>query len=286
MTQAYSSSQRSALWFLPFLFLIATIVLSRHEHYNRKINACYIHRELQKPAPTWIPLGDSQLHNYSVFVMWMGMFVLAMLPQRRAYGIYSLLYASLWFHNAYIAQAPLKALLHDFNCAGRHDMYPNGISGHYCYFVYVSLTIPLLARRRLQANPHASRVLLSIAAALLLLYAVGSVATLYRTFAHGYHSLRQIFLGIACGTLAHSSLERLVYASDSDPPVAAQLLVQLANSFCAFSLYYALWPTETAGVAISVGQVYFHTALYAGLFASLWFMNALGPDEKSADDKA
>ncbi len=268
---AYEPRTRYALTALIFLLLVLTLALDRHAHYTVRLNACYIHRAIEKPAPVWIPLGDGALHNYSVYIMWTAALMLALLPNRRAAGLYSLLYSSLWFHQTYVLLAALKSLLTDYNCAGRHLTYPNGISGHYCYFLYVTLTLPRLALSRLASNRRMPRLLSVAVTALISLYVIGASATLYRTFAHGYHSMRQIFLGSALGFASHLSLEVLI--GGSDPlPMATQLAVLLTNSALVFTAYYSWWPAADAGHAIPFPQVYFHAALYVGLFASAFFI--------------
>lgn len=252
---------------VPATLIVLTLALSLHDRYNSKINACYIYRQFEKPARTWIPIRDSALHNYSVYVMWTAMLILALLPNDRIAGLYALLFSSVWFHITYVLLAAFKSLMNDFNCAGRHETYPNGISGHYCYFLYVSLTIPLLARPRIAANPRAPSALYAVVTALIAIYAIGATATLYRTFMHGYHSVRQIFLGSALGLSAHLSLE--FFLSDSlSPSIDTQLAMLVSNSILAFALYYSWWPAQDAGHAIPFGQVFFHLGLYAALFAT------------------
>lgn len=268
MPSIYTATQRYALFTLPLLLLFATLLLSRHPHYSPKMNACYIYRESETPLPTWIPLRDGLLHNLSVYLMWAGMLLLALLPRARALGLFSLLYASVWFHATYVLLAALKAPLGDFNCAGRHARYPNGISGHYCYFLFVTLTVPAVAMPRLRANKQAARGALAAAGGLLAMYAVGAGATLYRTFAHGYHSMQQIFLGSALGIASHALLEAFVFSGMVHASVRMQMSVLVANSCVAFAMYYSWWPTEKAGPAITPAHVYFHALLYAGLFVT------------------
>lgn len=264
---SYSAPRRHALAVLPFVLFFITLLLSWHDHYSTRINSCYIYRQFEKPARTWIPIRDSALHNYSVYVMWTAMLILALLPNDRIAGLYALLFSSIWFHITYVLLAALKSRMDDFNCAGRHDTYPNGISGHYCYFLYVSLTIPLLARPRIAANRNAPPIIFAIVTALLGVYAVGAAATLYRTFMHGYHSIRQIFLGSALGLAAHLFLE-FFQSKAMSPSVGSQLAMLVSNSILVFTLYYTWWPTQQAGPAISIGQVFFHLALYLALCAS------------------
>lgn len=278
MESAYSSKQRQALIAIPAILLAVTLALSRNDHYSAKMNACFIYRATEKPRPTWIPIRDGALHNYSVYVMWAGMLILALLPGRRAVGLFSLLYSSVWFHTTYVLLAALKALMDDFNCAGRHVRYPNGISGHYCYFLFVTLTVRVLAQPRLRANPAAPQMLMAAAGVLLGMYAVGAWATLYRTFAHGYHSMQQIFLGSALGLASHIALETFMFSGLVDAALLMQLSVLVANSSVVFAMYYSWWPTERAGPAITPGHVYFHLVLYAGLFVTAMLLT----EEESA----
>lgn len=267
---SYQPRTRYALGAIVAALLVLTVALDRHSRFNVQLNACYIHRAIEKPAPVWIPLRDGPLHNYSVYIMWAAAIILALLPNQRAAGLYSVFYSSLWFHQTYVLLAALKSLMTDYNCAGRHLTYPNGISGHYCYFLFVSLTLPRLARSRLASNRRIPRVISVVVTILISLYAVGAFATLYRTFAHGYHSMRQIFLGSALGLASHLSLEILL-GGNKPLPMNTQIAVLIANSALAFTAYYSWWPAD-AGHAIPFPQVYFHTALYVGLLASAFFI--------------
>lgn len=275
-TSHYGLWARRALLIAPAVLVALTAMLSLHEPLNRRLDACFIYREREAHAPTLIPLGDSALHNGAVYAVWAAMLVLAVLPAQRAKGLFSLAYTSLWFHSTYILLAALKAPLLDFNCGGRHVAYPNGISGHYCYFIFVSLTAPILARARLAANPSAPMPVLLTAATLLTLYGTGAIATLYRTFAHGYHSPRQILLGSALGIFSHTTLEHFYLGADdkSAPSVALALAVVSAKSISAFALYFSLWPLASAGPAVTTGHLYFHACIWALLLACAVFLPA------------
>lgn len=264
----YTRQTRTALTIIPLLLVVLTVVLDYNATSRARMDACFIRREVQRPGPTLIPLGDGLLHNLSVYVMWISMFILAALPVGRTRAFYLLTYSSIWFHTTYILLAALKAPLFDFNCAGRHPEYPNGISGHYCYFVFVALTSRRFALARYRSNPDASRIALALVAFLMTLFAIGATATLYRTFFHGYHSPRQIALGTALGMLSHVLLDNFQFREDSEPPTSISLSLLLANSLTSLTSYYIAWPHDKAGPAISQGQLVFHAALWVILIAT------------------
>lgn len=269
----YTPLQRRVVSVLPLLLLAITLALSLHSRLSSKLDECVIYREHERPPPVYIPMADSALHNYSVFAIWAGMLTLLALPERRARGLYALLYTALWFHVTYVLLCALKAPLDDFNCAGRHRLYPNGVSGHYCYFLFVTLCAPILARARLRANPTQQPAFI-IAPAMLffVLFAVGAPATLYRTWAHGYHSARQILLGSALGLASHAAVERFFLSrlDDMAPPFTdvLELVVLGAGSCTSFLFYHLLWPLSTAGPALTKGHYQFHIGVWVALLAA------------------
>lgn len=228
---------------------------------SAQLDVCYIRRERQLPPRPLIPLGDSALHNYSVYVMWIAMLILSLLPRRRTHALFSLTLCSLWFHQTYILLAALKAPLADVACAGRDRFFPNGISGHYCYFIFVALTAPRFASRRRRDNPSASPILLATVAILLLLFGIGGFATLYRTFFHGYHSIRHILLGAALGIVSYIGLYYFHLAEDSRT-IDNVLGVLYANSAIVIALYAYLWPHLKTTHALGWGQAKFHFVLW------------------------
>lgn len=237
-----------------------------------RMNACYIRREIQKPPPPLIPLRDGLLHDSSVFVLWMAMFLLALLPNARSTALFSLNYASLWFHCTYIYLAAFKGPLEDFNCVGRHTAFPNGISGHYCYFLFVALSAHRFTKNRLKANPRASNILKAVILVLLALFGVGGTATLYRTFFHGYHSARQVLLGSAMGLLSHVALDIILLQEETGYSIVSRMTFMLANSISSLVFYYRLWPHDSAPPAISQSQLTFHSTLWALLLVSFSFI--------------
>lgn len=281
----YSPLWRKTLLSISLALVVLTLMLSLSGHYNSRLDACFIYREKERPPPTYIPLADSALHNYSVFAVWAAMLVLLALPKWRAEGLYSLLYTALWFHVTYILLCALKAPLDDFNCAGRHRFYPNGVSGHYCYFLFVSLSAPMLARARFARNPVRPVAIVVPAVLFAIFYAVGAPTTLYRTYAHGYHSPRQIMLGSALGLASHAALERffLCYlGGDGRSPnsTMSQLAVLWASSLTSITCYYALWPLSTAGPALTVGHQYFHGIMWSAVLASAFLAEKVRGDRE------
>ena len=269
----YTKYHRRVLFSVPPILLTLVIILSFIPSYNNRLNGCYITRGLEKPQPVWIPLRDSALHNLAVLLMWLGMLTLSLLPTSRFRGIFDLLHASAAFHSTYIFLCASKALLNDIACGGRDSMYPNGISGHYCYFIYVSLCIPLLARERLDQNASNSsnKNAILFASVCIAGYAIAGAATLYRTFAHGYHSPRQILLGSALGIASHSALEFLAYSTKPRTKPLVLLRSQILASLFVFALYFLTWPKRQVGPAISAAQIVFHTALLVGMAVTAAF---------------
>jgi hypothetical protein len=269
---AYTLLQRRVATAAPAVLLVVTLALSLHHRLSTHLDACFIYREQERPPPTYIPLGDSALHNYSVVAIWGAMLALLALPARRLPGLYALLFTALWFHVTYILLCALKAPLDDFNCAGRHRLYPNGVSGHYCYFLFVSLSAPILAGTRLRANAVQPAAVIVPAAAFFAFFAVGAPATLYRTWAHGYHSPRQILLGSALGLASHAALESFFLSrlDDPRPPFGdvMEIAVLAAGSSTSLFLYNLLWPLSTAGPALTTGHMYFHAGLWFAVIAA------------------
>lgn len=253
---------RVTLLVVAICLVVATYVLQYRASTAARIDACFIRREIQEPPPTIIPISDSLLHNLSVAIMWMAMIILSFLPQARMDGLHSLILSSLWFHTTYILLAAMKAPLADYNCAGRHPNFPNGVSGHYCYFIFVMLTAPRFAQSRLQANPNIARSVLVPVSMLIALFTVGAVSTLYRTFFHGYHSLRQILLGAALGIVSHVTLDYFHFSTTVPSSSASKVAFLLANSLTATSLYLRLWPHVEAGPAVGSDQLVFHLCLW------------------------
>jgi hypothetical protein len=266
---SYTPDQRRVVLGIPVMLVVLTVSLALHPRFASRLDTCFIHRELERPGPTLLPIEDAALHNYSVLAVWTAMLVLLFLPHDRFLGVFQLSYSTLWFHATYILLAALKAPLEDYSCAGRHSYYPNGISGHYCYFVFVSMTVPFLWRARLQANPQASKVITTPAFACLCLYAAGAIATLYRTWMHGYHSPRQIMLGVALGMCSHALLERIFLGRPPPQDSVAVLLTILGVvAISSYSLYELVWPKLTAGHALTPSHLVFHLALWLILAGS------------------
>lgn len=279
MATLYSPGQRRALSLTPVILLGVLAYLHFHP-YPYPLDTCSINRVLTKPPPPLIPLPDSALHNYSVLSIWLSMILLLLLPSSSSFSppsstprpslssLFALLYTALWFHVTYILLCALKAPLGDFNCAGRHPFYPNGVSGHYCYFIFVTLSAPHLARVLLSSSTFAPRFLTLPSAAFATFYAIGAPATLYRTYAHGYHSPRQIVLGSALGIASHAALEAFFLGDPDRFSRSATLAVLASASAAALGLYRALWPLSTAGPALTSGHVYFHAGMWAALLST------------------
>lgn len=264
----HSNRGRSALLTLALLLTVATTILNFKDGATERFDACFIRRESQRPPAPLIPLRDSVLHDASVYVMWVSMLLLCMLPNGRQAAFESLTFSSIWFHTTYIFLAAAKAPLQDYNCAGRHIHFPNAISGHYCYFIFVILTAAQFTRLRLAANPNPSPLILLVVLTLLCAFVIGAVATLYRTFFHGYHSLRQIFLGTSLGLFSHVLLDIVHLDASTGFSTFSQIVLLLSNSLTTIALYLQLWPHQKAGPAIGPYQFLFHASLWTILLAS------------------
>lgn len=112
--------------------------------------------------------------------------------------------ALVWFQAGYFAVALVRVWDADTTC-GTHA---NGISGHYLYYVYYAAlfwlhvrhtTVPVAvpsgssSARASAAAAHALRALLEV---LRAAYTVCALAVLHTTYAGGFHSLRQVLLGL------------------------------------------------------------------------------------------
>lgn len=272
---SYTRTTRISLLFISaFLLAIPSLWSLLNPSSAVLLDACYLKREETRPPPPFIPLGDSILHNYSVLSIWICVLLLIGLPHARLLATYQVLYTSLWFHSTYIVLAALKAPLDDFACAGRHPTYPNGISGHYCYFLFVALTAPQYFALRLSRNAHPNKVLVTASALLLTFFCVGGFATLYRTYFHGYHSLRQICLGASLGIASHVSLEWILYRNKVGASTELQITSLAAFALTALSWYARVWPESAGEEAIGKKQIIFHASLWLGIGGVTWVKHA------------
>ena len=110
----------------------------------------------------------------------------------------------------------------------------------------------------------------------MVAYAVGSIATLYRTYAHGYHSPQQILLGTALGCLSHVGLDTfhfsdLVLKTRGVSRERMEMILLGTKTIASLVLYFCLWPVATAGPAITAGQYLFHLLLWAIVVGSSQF---------------
>lgn len=273
-------NQKSKHVFLLLLSLaLATVALLPLTNESKRINACFISRASTTPAASTylIPLPDSALHDYSVKLLWLSLLIVSfVLPKSRTRALHTLSVCTLWFHATYILLAACKALLSDFNCAGRHPQYPNGMSGHYTYFIFVMLTLPLIYKQKLCSTPSSSS---SSSSSYVLyftwvttgLFFIGGVVTLYRTFFHGYHSLRQILLGSALGTASHVMLDIFHFHHELTLTLNG-FIVLLSNSLLVIAFYLRVWPVASADPAISTLQFVFHASLLLIIGTSGWLL--------------
>lgn len=111
--------------------------------------------------------------------------------------------ALVWFQAGYFAVALVRVWDADTTC-GTHA---NGISGHYLYYVYYAALFWLHVRHTTTTTAAAgtattastvavARVLRVVLEALRVAYTVCALAVLHTTYAGGFHSLRQVVLGL------------------------------------------------------------------------------------------
>jgi len=273
------------------LFLAAAptlMQLSADHALSTTLHACVINRQAagprRPPSPLALPLGDSALHDASVTTVWAyGLLTAVGLPVERPKAVLDIALTTLWFQATYWAADAAKGALGDDRCtSARRATYPNGVSGHFCYFTFVALAVAVYTADRLTdvaATPALSTVrpvtvaaapgsaaaatagvpqallgVVAAAAGLLGLFTIGGVATLVRTYAHGYHSGRQVLLGAAAGIASYLVVDALHFCGATAPRLGVQLAVVAAAGGGALSAYAAAWPSAVAGEEAVTGR--------------------------------
>lgn len=261
------------------------------------LHACVVNRQAAgpraPPSPLSLPLGDSVLHDASVAMLWVyGLLTAVGLPVARTKAVLDIAITTLWFQATYWAADAAKGFLRDDRCtSARRSSYPNGVSGHYCYFLFVTLVVavytadrlvdvaadPALATRRpatgaVPGTPAAATAgiprrvvaVLAAAAAALGFFAIGATTTLLRTYAHGYHSGRQVLLGAAAGVASALALDALHFRRATAPRMGVRMAVVAAFGAAALAAYTATWPSAVAGEeAVTQQQLVGYAAAWA-----------------------
>lgn len=272
----------AALSVLLLLVALAPTLMRLSEDHSlvTTLHACAVNRRAAgpraRPPPLSLPLGDSALHDASVAALWVyGLLTSVGLPVARAKAVLDIAVTALWFQATYWAADTVKGVLGDDRCtSARRSSYPNGVSGHYCYFTFVALVVavytvdrladvaadPALTARRpatgaMPGTPAAATAgiprqlvaVLAAAAAALGLFTIGATATLLRTYAHGYHSGRQVLLGAAAGVASAVALDALHFRAATAPRLGVQLAVVAGVGAASLAAYSATWPSALAG---------------------------------------
>lgn len=226
------------------------------------LHACVINRQAAGPraprSPLSLPMGDSVLHDASVATLWVYALLTAVgLPVARAKAVLDIAISALWFQATYWAADAVKGFLRDDRCtSARRSTYPNGVSGHYCYFLFASLVVAIYTADRL--------VDVAASATALGLFAIGATTTLLRTYAHGYHSGRQVLLGAAAGVASALALDALHFRAATAPRLGVRLAVVAAVGAASLAAYTATWPSALAGEeAVTRVQVVGYAAAWA-----------------------
>ncbi|KAA8492810.1 hypothetical protein FVE85_9082 [Porphyridium purpureum] len=220
---------------------------------------------------------DNVLNHVAVACMWLtalGIACMASVRSRPAHRRWApwfeLAFAVLWFHASYWFLYVAKAWLGDVNCnSARAPFYPNGVSGHYAYFGFCSLGLPVFFAAHLQTSQRHERrqnektnAFFSALYLVAMVYALTSSITLYRTYAHGYHSARQVLLGVATAILSHVSLLEML-GSDTVAPLHKCAILALFTA-CGFMGTRSTWPVEAArGPAIGNVQLLVQVSMWS-----------------------
>ncbi|GAB0492852.1 hypothetical protein MMPV_004122 [Pyropia vietnamensis] len=261
------------------------------------LHACAVNRQAAgprpPPSPLSLPLSDSAVHDASVVSLWMyGLLTAVGLPVARAKAVLDIAVTTLWFQATYWAADTVKGVLGDDRCtSARRSTYPNGVSGHYCYFTFVALIVavytadrlvdvaadPGLATRRPATGavsgtpaavtagiPYRVVAVLAAAAAALGFFTIGATTTLLRTYAHGYHSGRQVLLGASAGVASALALDSLHFRRVTAPRLGVRLAVVASFGVASLAAYTATWPSALAGEeAVTRQQLVGYAAAWA-----------------------
>ncbi|GJD07787.1 hypothetical protein Gasu2_21250 [Galdieria sulphuraria] len=113
----------------------------------------------------------------------------------------------------------------------------------------------------------------------LYTFIIGSIVTVYRTFFHGYHSLRQILYGLGLGCLSHALMETVLweyFIAGRHVLLILGILALLSPNLLFFCTLF--WPFPVYGYPVGSKQVMGHIINWLILFISrnAW-TNALHP---------
>lgn len=256
--------------------------------YGDVLDICVVDRAVEEVAPVTsfvIPIPDNLLHNYTVITLWMLIVLFVSSSPKKGASLFLVSFVSLWFHLTYWLLLLLKGLLDDTTCSfGRFLGQPNSISGHYCYFTYCFLSLTTIFRVKHTywkarnttrswrstltqvADNHLSKLL-------FYTFIIGGVVTVYRTFFHGYHSLRQILYGISLGCFSHALMETVLweyFIRERHTFLILGILFVLSPNLLFFCTLF--WPFPVYGYPVGSKQVLGHVVnwLILFVFQSAW----------------
>ncbi|EME27875.1 uncharacterized protein Gasu_45400 [Galdieria sulphuraria] len=262
--------------------------------YGDWLDLCVVDRAVEKLPPVnsfVIPIRDSLLHNFTVATLWMLLVLFIFTSPKKGAAIFLVSFVSLWFHLTYWFLLLVKGWLDDATCSfGRFIGQPNSISGHYCYFTFCFLSLTSLfqvkqlywrdSRRGKQLKATLLWILENYISKLFLYtFIIGSIVTVYRTFFHGYHSLRQILYGLGLGCLSHALMETVLweyFIAGRHVLLILGILALLSPNLLFFCTLF--WPFPVYGYPVGSKQVMGHIINWLILFISrnAW-TNALHP---------
>ncbi|KAK4527083.1 hypothetical protein GAYE_SCF34G5005 [Galdieria yellowstonensis] len=278
MSYVASLCRRKGLYFSVLALLTARLLLV--SSYGDILDICVVDRAVEDLPPLTsfvIPIRDSLLHNYTVATLWILLFLYVFSRSNKGAAIFLVSFLSLWFHLTYWFLLLLKGWLDDATCSfGRFLGQPNSVSGHYCYFTYCFLSLLTLFQVKLGDGKPRKKQLEStwlhildnyVLKLLLSLFVLGGIVTVYRTFFHGYHSLRQVLYGISLGCLSHSLMETILweyFLTGRHVSLILGLLAVLSPNLLFFCTL--LWPFPVYGYPVGSKQVMAHVVNWLVLF--------------------
>mmetsp|Transcript_10144 Transcript_10144/g.18271 ORF Transcript_10144/g.18271 Transcript_10144/m.18271 type:complete len:310 (-) Transcript_10144:665-1594(-) len=175
-----------------------------------------------------IPRSDSLVNLISIYLFWTC--IILQLLTNTLYStthfwthLSQILFSSIWFHNTYWILYFLKCTFYDPLCAHKSNpLYPNSISGHYCYFSFCFLMLHYyysLNKQPFSSFENNRKSIVSgmklISQIVVVFYAWFACMTLYRTYTHGYHSARQCVYGSCMGIVSAILLETVLMSNNN-----------------------------------------------------------------------
>ncbi|GJQ14345.1 hypothetical protein GpartN1_g6136.t1 [Galdieria partita] len=256
------------------LAALVTTKLLQESSYGDWLDVCVVDRAVEQLPPVTsfvIPIRDTLLHNFTVIALWILLVVFTLTCPKKGAAIFLVSFVSIWFHLTYWFLLLVKGWLDDATCSfGRFIGQPNSISGHYCYFTFCFLSLNSLFQVKhlyggdLRRGKPLKVMFLDIlenyvSKLLLYTFVVGGTVTVYRTFFHGYHSLRQILYGVSLGCLSHALMETVLweyFIRGRHVLLILGVLALLSPNLLFFCTL--LWPFPVYGYPVSSKQVIGH----------------------------